>query len=216
MVDRLGAQLRSKKDLRKSIRAEILTLTPMERAAQETRLTALFAALAGYSQARTVLLYAKAFPEELETRPYLKHALESGKRLACPRVDRRERRLRIFQIDDPDADLGPGTLDIPEPRVHCLEIEPSSIDWALVPGLAFDPECRRLGRGAGLYDRLLPQLRPDAPRWAVGFDCQIVDELPVEPHDVSLDGIATPTRLFSRRPEGSRQSGVISISGGSA
>jgi len=198
------------------IRAEILNLAPIERAAQEALLSDLFPGLPGYDQAHTILLYARAFPEELDTSPYLRHALEYGKRVACPRVDRRERRLRIFTIRDPGADLGPGTLGIPEPRDHCMEIEPSSIDWALVPGLAFDPACRRLGRGAGFYDRLLPQFRPDVPRWALGFDRQVVDELPVEPHDVSLDGIATPTRIFTRRPEAPRQREEISMSGASA
>jgi 5-formyltetrahydrofolate cyclo-ligase len=62
-----------------------------------------------------------------------------------------------------------------------------------VPGLAFDFQCHRLGRGAGHYDRLLLRLRPDASRWALGYDCQVVDELPAEPHDVPVDGVVTPS-----------------------
>ena len=56
----------------------------------------------------------------------------------------------------------------------------------LVPGLAFDARGYRLGRGAGHYDRLLPTLRPDAPRWALALDCQLVEGLPIEPHDVPI------------------------------
>ena len=72
------------------------------------------------------------------------------------------------------------------------------MDWALIPGLAFDMRCYRLGRGGGHYDRLLPRLRAESPRWALGFDCQIVPELPIEPHDAQLDGIATPSRMINR------------------
>jgi len=197
MVDGLVPQVPSKRELRRSIRAEVLNISPTEREAQEAALSSLFPTLHGYAPAGTVLLYARAFPEEIETYGFLKHALGSNKRVACPRVVRAERCLRLYRIEDPGRDLGPGTLGIPEPLGHCREIEPEAIDWVLVPGLAFDRECRRLGRGAGHYDRLLPRLRPDALRWALAFDCQVVERLPVEPHDVSLDGIATPTRVFT-------------------
>ena len=58
-----------------------------------------------------------------------------------------------------------------------------------MPGLAFDAEGFRLGRGKGHYDRLLPTLRPEAPRWALALGPQWVDALPVEAHDQPLDGI---------------------------
>jgi 5-formyltetrahydrofolate cyclo-ligase len=182
-----------KKELRRSARSLILALGQEERAAQEAALVRLFDQLPGYAEAGSVLLYAKAFVEELETRPFLIHALEAGKRVVLPRVDRQRQVMRLFQILDPRRDLEPGTLKIPEPGPHCLPIEPEEIDWVLVPGLAFDLHCYRLGRGAGHYDRLLPRLRPDANRWALGFDCQVVEELPVESHDVPVDGVATPS-----------------------
>ncbi len=69
------------------------------------------------------------------------------------------------------------------------------VDWALVPGLAFDEQGFRLGRGGGYYDRLLPQLRPDATCWAICLSCQLMHALPVEPHDAPLNGIATPDRV---------------------
>jgi 5-formyltetrahydrofolate cyclo-ligase len=182
-----------KKALRRSVRSLILTLGPQERAAQDAALVRLFDELPGYAEAGTVLLYAKAFAEELETRPFLIHALEAGKQVVLPKVDRHRQPMRLFQILDPSLDLEPDTLAIPEPRTQCLPIKPEEIDWVLVPGLAFDLHCYRLGRGAGHYDRLLPRLRPDASRWALGYDCQIVADLPAEPHDVALDGVATPS-----------------------
>jgi 5-formyltetrahydrofolate cyclo-ligase len=64
-----------------------------------------------------------------------------------------------------------------------------------VPGLAFDNRGFRLGRGAGHYDRLLPSLRSDAVCWALCLSCQVVEALPVEPHDAPLDGFSAPDKV---------------------
>jgi 5-formyltetrahydrofolate cyclo-ligase len=187
-----------KRELRRAIVGRILALDPESRRRDETLLADRFATLPGFAEAETVLLYVTAFPEEIATGPMLDQALARGKRLVCPRVDRVERRLRLFQIDDPKRDLTPGTLGIPEPRTDCPEVEPGVVDWALVPGLAFDAQGYRVGRGAGHYDRLLPTLRPDAPRWALILDCQWVEDLPVEPHDVPVDGVVSPAKAIHR------------------
>jgi 5-formyltetrahydrofolate cyclo-ligase len=179
--------------------ARILALDPDIRRRDEAALAARFATLPGLAAAETVLLYATAFPEEIATAPLLEQSLARGKRLVCPRVDRAGRRLRLFLIDDPRRDLTPGTLGIPEPRLECPEVEPAAVDWVLVPGLAFDRLCYRIGRGAGHYDRLLPTLRPDTPRWALILDCQWVEDLPVEAHDVPLDGVVSPAGEIHHR-----------------
>ncbi len=83
---------------------------------------------------------------------------------------------------------------IPEPRPDLPEVPPAAVDWALVPGLAFDERGFRLGRGAGYYDRLIPTFRRDAICWAVCLTCQLIDRVPVEPHDVPLNGVSTPSR----------------------
>lgn len=183
-----------KRALRGAIIGRILALDPVARQRDEAALADRFATLPGIDEARTVLLYVTAFPEEIATDRLLDRTLGRGQRLVCPRVDRAARRLRLYQIDDPGRDLTPGTLGIPEPRPGCREVEPEVVDWVLVPGLAFDLRGYRLGRGAGHYDRLLPTLRPDAPRWALIHECQWVADLPIEPHDVPIDGVASPAR----------------------
>lgn len=189
---------REKRRIRRSMVKEVLRLDTAEREGMESVLRARFPLLDGYASASSVLLYVRAFVEEIDTRPMLERAQREGKRLVCPRVDRQVDRLRLFEIRSIEADLVPGTLNIPEPRPGLAEVEPDEIDWVLVPGLAFDQDCYRLGRGAGYYDRLLPRLRTDAPRWALAFDCQVVPKLPVEPHDVPVDGVVTPDRLIVR------------------
>lgn len=67
------------------------------------------------------------------------------------------------------------------------DVDPSWPDLVLVPGLAFTPAGERLGQGGGWYDRFLPRLRADAVSMGVCFREQVVESLPVEPHDARLD-----------------------------
>ena len=186
-----------KSEIRREVVARIMAMDPGDRAAQERALALRFEGLPGLDRAGTVLLYASAFPEELETRPMLLRAAELGKRVVLPKVDRRSRSLRLFEVADLDRDLVIGHRGIPEPRPGYPEVEPAAVDWVLVPGLAFDDRGHRLGRGAGHYDRLLPRLRPEVPRWALVLEAQWVEDLPIEPHDQPLDGVADFRRLVT-------------------
>ena len=182
----------AKRAMRQEIVAKIAGLSLTERSRQQAALDELFPSLPGYVLGKTVLLYVSIFPEEVETRVMMQHALDSGKRVLCPRVERTARKLRLFSVSDPERDLRTGTLGIPEPSESTSEVEPLEVDWVLMPGLAFDARGYRLGRGGGYYDRLLPSLRLDTPRWALAFDSQWVESVPVEPHDQRLTGIVTP------------------------
>ncbi len=169
---------------------------PAERRAQEAMLVEAFPLLPGWGRAKTVLLYVSAFREEIRTGPLLSIAYGAGKDVILPRVDRAGRRLRLHHVADLHRELVPGVLGIPEPLESLPEVSAESVDWALVPGVAFDDLGFRLGRGAGYYDRLLPAMRPDCVCWALALSPQLVRHLPVEPHDVPLDGITTPRRTI--------------------
>ena len=206
----------AKKGLRAAVLAEIAALDPKLRHQQESELATRFPHLPGWSNAETVLLYITAFPEELRTHDYLAWAYQSGKRVICPRVDRAARKLRLHRILDPRSELRPGTLGIPEPRADLPEVAPESIDWVLVPGLAFDEQGYRLGRGAGHYDRLLPQLRPDTICWALCLSCQLIPRLPIEPHDRPLNGVSAPGRTVLGARGNPGHSALSSTEGGLA
>jgi 5-formyltetrahydrofolate cyclo-ligase len=195
------------RELKRTLRTEVIErirrMDAASRQAEEQTLPGRFVSLPGFADARTVALYVSAFPEEFPTRPLIRQSLQLGKRVACPRVDRRAHALDLFEIRDPIVDLIPGHRGIPEPASHCQILDPAQVDWILVPGLAFDERGYRLGRGAGHYDRLLPRLRPEVPRWALVLEPQWVAEVPVEPHDQPLDGVADHQRMivFPRRPQ---------------
>ncbi len=177
--------------MRKQVIAKLLAMDAVERSRQEAALVDLLPTLPGFNKARVVLLYASHFPEEIKTRPLIDLALALGKTVVLPRVDPVARQLILHLA----TETSPGTLGIPEPLSTHPLVAPSEVDWALVPGVAFDRKGFRLGRGGGFYDRLLPELRPDSPRWALILEPQWVDSVPVEPHDAQLDGLASASKV---------------------
>ena len=148
-----------------------------------------------FRAARTVLL-SVAFRSEWETRPLFSAALALGKTVVAPRVDRERRTLGLYAVRNLERDVGAGYLGIGEPLPHCPGVDPSAIDWVLVPGVAFDPSGHRIGYGGGYYDRLLPALRSDARRIAGAFELQIIDRVPAAAHDLKVDAIVTEARTI--------------------
>lgn len=82
-----------------------------------------------------------------------------------------------------------------QPVADAFELAPHHLSAALVPGLLFDRAGTRLGHGAGYFDELLSTLPPDRPRIGVALGSQIVDQLPVEPHDVPMTHLATESGI---------------------
>jgi 5-formyltetrahydrofolate cyclo-ligase len=110
-------------------------------------------------------------------------AFESGKRVLLPVVKDEDLELRLYEGED---SLRKGAFGIMEPTGETFAEENyDEIQLALVPGMAFDKAGHRLGRGKGYYDRLLPKLKK-AKLTGVCFHFQLVDEVPAEPHDISV------------------------------
>ncbi len=193
-----GAALRSaKRALRERVIAARDALDAGTRLAAAARIGERIAGLPSFAAAAH-LLATLPFRNEWDTRALIAAALAAGKRVALPRVDERTRMLALFAITDIDVDVAPGFRGIAEPCAHCAPVPLAAIDWILVPGVAFDTDCRRLGYGGGYYDRLLPLVAPGVARIAGAFDVQIVKEIPAAPHDVGVDAVVTESRTYTR------------------
>jgi 5-formyltetrahydrofolate cyclo-ligase len=150
-----------------------------------------------YRHASVVLAYM-SLGAEFETDAFVRRALADRKTLVLPRVNRVLRRLDLFAVSDLDGDLAPGVWGIREPvPERCQPAIAGDIDFALVPGLAFDARGGRLGYGGGYYDRLLGGL--SALRVAAAFSAQMVDAVPMSEHDQYVDLVVTETG--TRRPQ---------------
>ena len=157
------------------------------------------AELPQYGDARTVMSYV-SFRGEVCTRQFLPRVWKDGKRLVVPYC--LGSRLELFRLDNME-ELGPGTLGILEPTAALRggpgrRIAPEELDLIVVPGLAFDRQCGRIGYGKGYYDRLLRQVRPETAVLAVAFECQVFPEVPMLPYDVRVDGVITESAVYRR------------------
>lgn len=190
-----------------ALRAEVLemrrALDPEVRHVLSLSIGERVARLPAYREARVVHAYVGAVDGEVETRALVERALRAGKRVLCPRVARRPRRLEHYEIASLDElELTAFGLWEPVPaRARHLPADELAglLDLVLVPGIAFDRHGWRIGFGAGYYDRFLA--RVTATTVALAYSLQVCDAVPHEPHDVPVDRIVTERETIDARAE---------------
>ena len=90
----------------------------------------------------------------------------------------------------------PGPLGLREPDpIRCPRISVGELDCVFVPGLAFDQQGYRLGRGGGFYDSFLSEAHPTLPRIGLMFSLQEVPLVPREDHDQALKACITENKI---------------------
>lgn len=147
----------------------------------------------------TLFIYVN-FRSEVETMELIKRCLDQGIRVAVPLVDAKAAKMIPLLIKDPKQDLAPGYYDIPEPDpLKTTRVDAEEIDAAIIPGSVFDIYGGRLGYGGGYYDRFLVNDAPQAKRIGFAFEVQLVEKVPVEPHDQPLDILITEKRIVNIR-----------------
>lgn len=142
--------------------------------------------------AQTIALFA-ASRHEIATRPLFDRARASGKTVAFPRLlaegDDDVSAIEFRAVAD-WRELAPGAFGILEPRADAASVLLDRADLVVVPGLAFDDQGARLGRGGGVYDRALA--RAVVPfRCGLAYAAQLVARVPTERWDERVDAVAT-------------------------
>jgi 5-formyltetrahydrofolate cyclo-ligase len=183
--------IESKQALRSQTRSQVAGLSSEYRAAAAAQVVVSLAARPEWARASSVLLFAP-LPDELDVWPLAELALMAGKVLALPAFVPGKNSYVARRIVDLNKEVVAGKFGIREPAAACADIPLNQLDLVLVPGIAFDARGGRLGRGKGFYDRLLAGVR--GAKCGVAFDEQLVDAVPVGPHDIRLNCILTPTR----------------------
>jgi len=129
-----------------------------------------------------------SMPDEVDTVAVIEHVLSAGKKLAVPVYNKETERYEFSWLDQ-STPLQEGAFGVVEPTVlDPLDI--SELDLLLLPGRGFDHECNRIGRGRGHIDGLLESFA--GVRAGLAFRCQIVEAVPLEPHDQALHAVVTP------------------------
>lgn len=146
-----------------------------------------------YQTSEHIMLFA-AFGSELDLKPLIEIIIAAGKHAYLPVVDKKSNRILPIEVHSL-ADLQPGTYGILEPSPdNYKESTPDLLELIITPAVAFDTAKFRVGYGAGYYDRFFASLRRKVLKIGVGFDEQVVPEVPREAHDVQLDSVLTDKR----------------------
>lgn len=145
--------------------------------------------LENYKKSKTIMFFV-SFNNEVNTHDIIKSEIKN-KIVIVPKVEHHE--IEPSVIIDFD-NLITAKFGILEP-IETMKIAYKKIDLVLVPGIVFDKEGHRIGYGFGYYDKFLRKV-PKAIKIGLAFDFQIVDKIPREMHDVSVDMIITEKRVI--------------------
>lgn len=176
---------REKAETRKFIRQQKRAYETKELAELSDKVVERLTVNERWQQAKTVLLY-HSLPDEVATHALIQKAVEAGKRVLLPVVVGDDLELREFRRQEA---LHEGAFHIQEPDGIAFT-DYAAIDLAVIPGMAFTADGRRLGRGKGYYDRLLSRLS-HVYKIGICWPFQLLDELPAEAHDIRMDAVVT-------------------------
>lgn len=182
-----------KKELRQRIRAVLAGIAPEEVAAKSQRACQLLFQQQEFTKSEVLMVFL-SLPAEIDTSPIVLRAWQERKRVLAPKVSWNQRRMLPIEIRSMTDDLTVSTMGIREP-VSGIPIPIAIIDLVIVPGLAFDEYGNRLGRGRGFYDRFLAHPEFQGVSCALGFEEQMVPNVPVGPLDKPVDMVVTDEKV---------------------
>ena len=188
MADNLNLQ---KAALRTQIRGALQKISPAARNAMSAQICDRLKEQTIWKNAASVLFFAP-LPDEPDVWLLLEDALAGKKIAALPRFDSASNSYVTCRVQNLRSNIVTGQFGIREPGAHCVEIPLNRLDLVLVPGVGFDLQGRRLGRGRGFYDRLLADVA--GIKCGIAYDEQVAGEIPAGSQDVRLNFILTPTR----------------------
>jgi 5-formyltetrahydrofolate cyclo-ligase len=178
---------RAKQRMRELLIQKRRMMSAEERSTQSALILSQLEKMTVFQEAKTVLLY---YPKnnEVDVLPLFKR-YKRDKVLLLPVTHRRGMTANPYEGNDK---MHRGKVGIPEPTTPPYEGE---IDLIIVPAVAFDKQGNRLGRGGGYYDRFLKK-QSHATFIGVGYDFQLVDEVPVRKHDQKMHRIILPSQTI--------------------
>jgi 5-formyltetrahydrofolate cyclo-ligase len=189
-----------KAQLRKAIRGLLDGLEESEVAVRSRLVHERLFATSWWSRARWVFVYI-AMTGEVDTTPIVSRAYREGRGVAIPRMEGAE--ITFYRYEGRTRGLIPNQFGILEPDPQWLPVDPRGLAVGplliLAPGLAFDRDLRRIGRGKGYYDRFLARARAGVQECLVvglALAEQVVKEVPIGPLDQRLDGLVTDREVI--------------------
>ncbi len=145
-----------------------------------------------FLKSKCVMLYVSKRTGEVETGPIIKQALIMGKKVVLPVTLAKERNIKpVYLGDIKKLKKGPYGIYEPKGPSNRKPAALKDIDLVIVPGIAFDKNNNRLGRGKGYYDNFLRRLPKDSSNIGLGFRFQLLGKIPATKRDIPLASVIT-------------------------
>lgn len=150
-----------------------------------------------YKEAKTIMLYLN-FNNEINSKELIEDSFSKGRKVVIPYCKKEGLEIIPTELKDVSKELERTKFGYLETKKEYLKpVDINEIDLILIPGIAFDKSCHRLGFGAGYYDRFLSRIRADVDTIGLAYDFQIVDIVPELEHtDIPLDFVVTEKRII--------------------
>jgi 5-formyltetrahydrofolate cyclo-ligase len=142
-----------------------------------------------YREAAVVMAFL-SLPHEVDTTPIILHAWQCGKTVAVPKVSWEQRHMIPVELTSLETGLQADKMGLRNP-VNGTPVPHEEIDLVLTPGLGFDREGNRLGRGGAYYDRFFSTHKLKALRWGIAFSEQLCDAVAHDDNDVPVHAVVT-------------------------
>lgn len=177
---------RAKQRIRELLVQKRRMVSPEERKSLSELILSQLEEMSCFRDAKSILLY---YPKnnEVDVLPLFKR--HKDKTLLLPVIHRREMTANPYEGNDK---MHRGKFGIPEPTTSPFT---GQIDLIVVPAVAFDKQGHRLGRGGGYYDRFIKK-HPHAILIGVGYDFQLIEEVPTLHHDQKVHRIILPSQTI--------------------
>ncbi len=183
-----------KEKLRIDLRKRLQKLTAAQRAEKSRRACENLISTPEFQSATTVMMYMP-LPHELDICDAILKAWQMEKTVAVPKISWEQRHMIPVEITSLDTGFSTEVLGLRNP-VNGRPVPFEGIDLVVTPALGYDRKGNRLGRGGSYYDRFLANKQLKAIRCGMGFDEQVVDQIPVTEHDEPIDFLVTDKEVI--------------------
>lgn len=185
----------NKKELRREIKQRLAELSRKDRVDMSKQICRHLLATDVFQKASVVMSFL-SLPHEVDTTPIILHAWQQGKTVAVPKVSWEQRHMIPVEIQSLETEMETGNHGLRNPSTG-VPVPFEEIDLVLTPGLGFDRQGNRLGRGGAYYDRFFKTPGLHAERWALSFSVQILEQIPADEKDVPVNAIVTENEIIS-------------------
>ena len=187
----------NKEEIRRKILKKRLSLSSEDIRDKSRQVFLNLAETVEYRNSQNIMFYV-ATRSEVQTEEMIKMSIKMGKNVFVPIILPECLNLAPSKIFDFDSELEKGKKGILEPKKEYYRLfPPEDIDLIIIPGVAFDFNGNRIGRGFGYYDNFLRKVRPSAKIIALAFEMQVVKKIPNDINDIPVHKIITEKRIIN-------------------